>query len=72
HLSGPLADFLSGWVGLVLLLVAFGLVLVGGWAWETEAPWFTRKVSRLWRFALAPAAVGLAAIATIVRLFALS
>jgi len=72
HVSGRIADLLSGGIGFVLVLLALVVVLVGGWAWETEPPWFTARVSRLWRFVLVPVVVGLAAVTTLVRLFALA
>jgi hypothetical protein len=71
-ISGRLAEILSGAVGLVIVLVALAGVLVVGWAWETEQPWFGRRVARLSRYVVVPLLVALAGITTIVRLLALS
>jgi hypothetical protein len=71
-LSGPLANLLAGAVGLVVVLVALAAVLVVGWAWETEQPWFGRRTARVARYVVVPLLVVAAAVTTLVRLFTLS
>ncbi len=70
--SGPIAVLLSGGVGLVIVLVALVAVVVVGWAWEAEPPWFTRRAARISRYVVVPLLVGAAAVTTLTRLFALS
>ena len=48
------------------------VVLVGGWAWETEQRWFTKRVAQWWRYVLVPVLVLASAATTVIRLFALS
>ena len=72
RMTGPIAELLAGVFGLVLLLVTLIVVLVGGWAWETEQRWFTKRVAQWWRYVLVPVLVLASAATTVIRLFALS